>query len=301
LGSPPVIDGHAHLQSELPVEGAVRAMDEAGVAQALVMACLRDPLPAGAPAVKRVLSALLSRGDTLHRLGRWAYAGLVEGARRVVGETGLGIRHAPDNEAVARAVARYPSRLRGLYFVNPLAEPDARRQVSELERYVGERGFVGAKAHVWWYRYRLVRGLMPVARWCAARRRPLLVHLGGTPESSAVAGLWGKLPQLPIIVAHGGVPLFSRLWEQARSAPNVYVDLAGAYVTPALMREAARVLGPERLVFGSDAPSGLRHGGGHAYRPLLAAVRALPLRAEAIEGILGGNLARVLDGVRQAA
>jgi L-fuconolactonase len=124
-----------------------------------------------------------------------------------------------------------------------------------------------------------------------------------------------EFPDVPILVNHlagirlwpGGVQEALRLTVSDEDLPNLHVKISGfAYGAerpwdyphrPAM--EVARALyeswGPRRLVWGSDWPSVLPH---MSYRQSLEIVRenADFIAHDELPDVLGGNLARLLDG-----
>jgi predicted TIM-barrel fold metal-dependent hydrolase len=102
-----------------------------------------------------------------------------------------------------------------------------------------------------------------------------------------------KFPEVTWIMAHwgGGLPFYGLLKKEAPEVfRRVYFDTAASpyLYRPAIYRLAAEMVGPEKILFGSDYP-------------LLPPQRYLEEMKEANlpedwrEMILGKNLARVLD------
>jgi predicted TIM-barrel fold metal-dependent hydrolase len=111
------------------------------------------------------------------------------------------------------------------------------------------------------------------------------------------SGLLDRVKDLTLILTHlGGVLPFlierldSRHEGGTAYAPShylrerVWVDACGYPAGPAL-RCALEVMGPDRIVIGSDWPS-------RPIAPALAAIRGLGLTPKAEAAILGGNAAR---------
>jgi hypothetical protein len=88
-----------------------------------------------------------------------------------------------------------------------------------------------------------------------------------------------------------GVPALDRsAVEVAAQQPNI--TLIGSAIGERAILRALDALGPDRLCFGSDMPFGLMHVQLAMYRALL---RDHDAAAQA--KVLGGNLARLLQGV----
>jgi predicted TIM-barrel fold metal-dependent hydrolase len=133
--------------------------------------------------------------------------------------------------------------------------------------------------HPWLHDYRLTDAL-PLIKRCESGGLPVLVHLGLGPAEDVEAVL-DACPRVKLILAHGGIPHFERLWR----LPRVRFDIAlPALVSRSTVRRLLDVVGPDRVLFGSDAPVGIRSNGGHAYD-----VPPLPDRA------MGENFLVLLD------
>ena len=258
-----ILDGHAHVEPELGVDGLVAAMDAAGVAQAVLIGAAQEPIgkinPLGPPIFRACLRVRPLR-IPIYRIGR----STMHQHRR------------PDNSVVFQAAREHPGRFLPYAFVNPLLGQDAH---DELDRCM-ERGARGLKLHLWFHRYRLPDAL-PVLERAASARLPVLAHLGfGPPED--VEMVLEKVPSLKLILAHAGIPHFERLWR----LPGVLFDVAAPQlVSRGTIKRMVAAVGPSRVVFGSDAPVGIRaRGGGYRYNP-----PPLPSRC------FGDTLASVLD------
>lgn len=146
------------------------------------------------------------------------------------------------------------------------------------------------------------RELYPAYARCAERGVPVIIHTGPSLFAGATArhgdpvladDLLRDFPDLTVVLAHGG-----RGWSYDAAAslaltrPNVWLDLAGLppkrlatyYASFGLDRIAAR------SIFGTDAPAA-----GPARN--VAAFRELGLSEELVDGVLGGNAARVFPGL----
>lgn len=109
-----------------------------------------------------------------------------------------------------------------------------------------------------------------------------------TPDT--VWALVQAYPRLRLILAHwgGGYPFYELMPEVRAASRNVYYDSAAStyLYDPAVFVHVTRMVGHEKVLWGSDFPV-LRQG------RFLGRVRELPLGAEEIAAILGGNAERV--------
>jgi predicted TIM-barrel fold metal-dependent hydrolase len=96
-------------------------------------------------------------------------------------------------------------------------------------------------------------------------------------------------PNLTIVMAHSGRGVwYDEAFFLARLRENVFMEVAGLPPQKLLdyFPELERLA--DKVIFGSDFP------GGPDIKKNIDAVRALPLRDETKEKILGGNAARIL-------
>ena len=242
-----ILDGHTHVEPELGVSGLIDAMDAAGVAQAVLIGAAQEPIGKINPLGPPILHACMRVPPLRMPLYRIARSTMHQHRR-------------PDNSVVFEAAREYPGRFLPYAFVNPLLGQDAH---DELDRCL-EGGARGLKLHLWFHRYRLPAAL-PILERVASAGLPVLAHLGfGPPED--IEMVLEKLPNLKLILAHAGIPHFERLWR----LPRVMFDVAAtpALISRGTVKRMLAAVGPSRVVFGSDAPVGIRaRGGGYRYDP----------------------------------
>jgi predicted TIM-barrel fold metal-dependent hydrolase len=256
-----ILDGHAHVEPELSVAGLVGAMDAAGVGQAVLMAAAQQPLGP----VNRAGPVIFHACMRIPPLRMPVY--------RIARNTMHQERH-PDNDATFEAARAHPGRFLPFAFINPMLGESAH---DELDRLIAA-GARGVKLHLWFHRYRLPDALSVLER---AERAglPVLAHLGFGPAED-VEFVLERLPKLKLTLAHAGIPHFERLWR----VPKLMFDVAAPQlVSRGTVRRLVKAVGPARVVFGSDAPIGIRTRNGHRYDP-----PPLPSRC------FGDNLAALL-------
>jgi predicted TIM-barrel fold metal-dependent hydrolase len=78
----------------------------------------------------------------------------------------------------------------------------------------------------------------------------------------------------------------------ARDLPNIYLDLSGPYLSKNLVAKAVQFIGPDKLIYGTDAPYGLRTNtpGELSYAGSRSWVDSLPIPSKEKEKIFSGNL-----------
>ena len=113
-----------------------------------------------------------------------------------------------------------------------------------------------------------------------------------------------EYPQVNFVVPHFGAGLFREALMLADLCPNVYLDTSSSnswtkYLTPQpsledVFRQALQVLGPERLLFGSDSSFFPRGWNRSVFDAQTQALQALGVSADVAAKIFGGNLERLL-------
>ncbi len=223
------------------------------------------------------------------------YAGRV-GIARLVLHMGTSFSRDPSpeelraqNDDVLAAIAHAPGRVLGMVYLNP-----KHRQASldELNRCVRDGPMIGIKL---WIAIRCNQPeLDPIVGRAVELRIPILQHaydrvtenLPGESSCADVAELAARHPDASFICAHTGND-----WERGirmiRAAKNVCSEVSGSDPTAGFVEMAVRELGPERVIFGSDA-------GGRSFASQLAKVHSADLPEDARRLILGGNLRRLL-------
>ncbi len=183
------------------------------------------------------------------------------------------------NNDIADICARYPGKFIGFAKHDPQTERG--RIPKLLENEVRNRGLRGLKLH------RLpTRDVLDAV---ADLRIPILYHPEKVANFHLIAG---EYPRVPMIMAHLG-NFGSRQWsehmeaiEVARRYPNVYLETSSVLFFK-FLEMAARELGPEKLIFGSDGPE-------LDSRVELHKIRLLKLPPAGEAKVLGGNIAKLL-------
>ena len=171
------------------------------------------------------------------------------------------------NDYILEVQHRYPRHLIGLACVNALEEGAA----AEVERALaaGCRGVGELAFYTEGLGDEMIAALAPIADLCQGYGVPLLLHTN-EPVGHAYPGkspmqlgelykLIRAFPDLTLILAHwGGGLLFYQLLkkEVAEVLRNVYFDTAASpyLYRPEIYRLAVEIIGPEKILFGSDYP-----------------------------------------------
>jgi predicted TIM-barrel fold metal-dependent hydrolase len=224
--------------------------------------------------------------DTRAPLEKYLHRAARAGIDRTVLLAAFHSDYAVANREVARIVASRPDRFYGFAFVHP--ERDRGRVYRLVQEAVRQFGFVGIKVHR--YDGRITREICEVAR---AFSLSVLYDVMG--EVSVVELLATEYPDVSFIIPHLGS--FADDWRAQLALidhlvrhPNIYTDTSGIRRFD-LLEQAVQRAGARKILFGSDGP--WLHPGVE-----LAKVRALGLSQADERFVLGGNLLRLISGVR---
>ncbi len=192
------------------------------------------------------------------------------------------------NDEIIRAVSEHPDRLTGFAVVNPWY---GQKGADELRRCIesGLRGLsLDTRRQGCFFTDTIVRRLIQHA---ADLEIPVYCHTG-TPIYALPLGLMElalDFPKVSFIMGSGG---WADGWYDAgtaaKTAPNIFIETS--YCAIPLIANAIRLIGAERILFGSDAP-------GSSLETELLKIRLLDLDARGREMILGDNAARLI-GIR---
>jgi len=222
-----------------------------------------------------------------------------------------------DAAAVGTAVGRHPDRLVGAFMVNPSApDLDAR-----LESAFNEHGLRMACLFPAMHGAPLDGpGTRQVFESAARHGRSVFVHCGvlsigvrqklGLPsvfdlrlgDPLAAAAVAARFPSVPVVIPHFGAGRFTEALMAASSAPNILFDTSSSnrwvafhpgLTLAGVFARALEVVGPERLLFGTDSsffPRGWQRG---TYETQLATLQELGVGADAQALVFGGNFSRI--------
>lgn len=276
---------------ELPA--MLRKLDAARVDRVMLIPAMNDVLPHTPEALLALNRALLQ--SPLHGLARRIHERMMTATGDLLLRGKLvHIYGEPAMEPVAQAISAHPERFLGWIFLNPARMADP---VAVLERWAAVPGFVGVKLHPHWHGWPMDAAL-PIAERCEALRLPILIHLGFR-EQGAWHVLTRRFPKLRVVFAHAGLPHFQRMWSELRRHAGLYLDVSSPYLSEGLVRRAVRAVGPQRVLYGTDAPYGFSSPDhSYDYAHIRAWVERLPIRAADVDDVLGGNVERLLADER---
>jgi predicted TIM-barrel fold metal-dependent hydrolase len=223
-----------------------------------------------------------------------------------------------DEESVAVAVAKYPARFVGFFMLDPTADDAMDRLGAALAR-PGMRCVCLFPAM---HRYALhdERVLRVAARLAQQPGAALFVHCGvlsvgvrkklGLPSRFEMRfgnpldlqGLATVHPGLPILIPHFGAGLFREALMLADACPSVHFDSSSSngwlkyhpgLTLDAVFRQALAVLGPDRLLFGTDSSFFPRGWQRAIWDQQRAALERVTTDESIVARIFGGNFDRL--------
>jgi predicted TIM-barrel fold metal-dependent hydrolase len=227
-----------------------------------------------------------------------------------------------DADAVALAVARHPERFVGFFMLDP-----TRKDAIDYAKRALDEGLRTICLFPAMHGYPLHDPRVADVFELAASRRggtvgqvTVFAHCGvlsvgirkklGLPSPFDIRygnpidlhGIALKHPAVPIIVPHFGAGMLREALMLADCCPNVHLDTSSSNswikFTPGLtlehvFRTALTVVGPDRLIFGTDSSFFPRGWNGEVYEKQKSALDALGVSADWQRKIFGENFARL--------
>src|SRR4051812_21945951 len=240
--------------------------------------------------------------------------------RRGVTKAAL-IASIPNDEAsVLDALTRFPGRFYGYFMCNPTA-PGAGERVNQAF----ENGLHGVCLFPAMHRFSITdESVLPVLKAAAAKPgRLVFVHCGvlsvgvrkklGLPSHFDMRysnpidlhGVAMQFPQLPFVIPHFGAGYLREALMVCDLCPNVYLDTSstnswvkyqpGHLDLAGVFERALDVVGPKRLLFGTDSSFFPRGWHAQIFETQSEILARLGVPAEDAAQIFGGNLERLLS------
>jgi len=181
----------------------------------------------------------------------WTAAAVASAALAIFGDPGRG--NAQATGAVREAASGPGDGLHAYVVADPT---DLDHSEAQLRRYLDTAGVLGVKVHGEWSGTPTAsRAMADTFELLARFGRPVKIHNAGAGWDDALGTIARRHPRLPIVIAHAGLGAPSiegaRL---AASNDNVYLEMSSSFAHLPTVREAVAIAGPERLLWGSDAP-----------------------------------------------
>jgi hypothetical protein len=222
-----------------------------------------------------------------------------------------------DEDSVAVAIAKHPSRFVGFFMFDPTA-PDAGPR---LARALGDLKLRGVALFPAMHKYRLDDDRVDaVFKAAEEHRAAVFAHCGvltvgvrkklglaspfdlrlGDPLS--LAAVASRYPRVPVIIPHFGAGFLREALMAADQCPTIHLDTSSSnswmkyypgLTLDVVFRQAVRVAGPDRLLFGTDSSFFPRGWQSPIYDAQLQAMDQAGLDAHAREKMLSGNFERL--------
>ena len=142
------------------------------------------------------------------------------------------------------------NRIFGAVVVNP---NHVEESLAEIARYRGDERFVAAKMHP---DYCGVAADAPesltVLKAVCEAGWPLLLHTWGEAEVESAAAAARAFPKLDVFMFHMGATAWRLAIERAKAVGNLNLEIIASLPECVRISEAVRVLGAERVFFGTD-------------------------------------------------
>lgn len=224
-----------------------------------------------------------------------------------------------DEDSVATAVRRHPSRLVGFFMFNPAAGDVERR----LSRALGEQGLRGVCLFPAMHKYRLDdERVAEVFASAASHGAVVFAHCGvltvgirgklGLPspfdlrlgDPLALASTASRFPSVPVIVPHFGAGFFREALMAADQCASIHLDSSSSngwmkyypgLGLPDVFRQALAVVGPDRIVFGTDSSFFPRGWQKPVFDAQLAALAGAGVSDADQQKIVAGNFDRLFQ------
>ena len=222
-----------------------------------------------------------------------------------------------DEESVALAVARHPSRFVGFFMFNPTVPEASQRLLQALT----EHRMRGIALFPAMHHFRIDDARVDAVFEAASiHGAAIFVHCGvlsvgvrkklGLPSSFdlrlgdplAVARSASRFSGVPVIVPHFGAGLFREALMAADQCTNIHLDTSSSngwmryhprLTLDAVFIQALSVVGPDRLLFGTDSSFFPRGWQRPLYDAQIQALDAAGADDEAVARIMGGNFDRL--------
>jgi predicted TIM-barrel fold metal-dependent hydrolase len=194
------------------------------------------------------------------------------------------------NAFIFESMKEAPKRIIGFVRVNPHLSENALRSIKEG---VLKQGFRGVKFHPRNEAFAINSEELsfPLAEAAVKLRVPILIHTGepdtyGYAQPTLVGDLADSFPDLTLIIGHMGKRLYEDAILVARWFENIILETS--FRSPRDITKAVKLVGADRVVYGSDMPFGLPE-------IEMMKIRLCEISSEEKEMLLGANIARILN------
>jgi predicted TIM-barrel fold metal-dependent hydrolase len=313
-GETEVSDAHVHFFSPAFFHSLAEQMNAKDAARNVAKDSARDP----APDVGSLLGWELPESSE-YLADRWVIELNHTGVRSAV----LVASVPGDVESVAIAVERHPQRFHSVVMLNPLTPGADTRCANALSGGQVNGIFLFPAMHRYTMQDHHVHSLLAIVAGFPGTvvyvhcgmlsvgfRRKLGLHSPFDMRYSNPIDLHSvalSFPNLPFVIPHFGAGYFREALMLADLCPNIYFDTSSSnrwmrcepstLDLPGVFRKALDVVGPKRLLFGTDSSWFPRGWVRSVFDLQVQALAENGVGAEAAKDILGGNLRALLARV----
>lgn len=197
----------------------------------------------------------------------------------------------PGNRKLEEYAKSYPGRFRGYFVYNPMYKDELSTAV--LDDFFSRGFWAGFKLLPSYWHVRITDPAFdPVWEYAEKHCLPVLIHTWNDSwnSPSMLRDIVKKYPNASFLLGHsgGGTPGRLEAEELAAENPNVYLEFCGTFCSDRSMVKAFELLGPGRIMFGSDT-------GAHNESYELSGFLSLPLPDRELIPALHDNMAKILE------
>lgn len=198
------------------------------------------------------------------------------------------------NDLLAAKLRGHASHFAAYVVFNPFYADEL---VRHFESYFRNPLFVGFKTLCSYWKTPITdKRFEPMWRYANRHHLPVLNHSWGSDFDSPVMfdALAKKYPNVSFLLGHGGGSDKGRAEaeEMGKKHANVYLEWCGSFCTPRSWNDTLAIVGPRKVVFGTDAMA-------HGIYWELGRLLSLDVPDSVIRPILGENMRRILASRRK--
>jgi predicted TIM-barrel fold metal-dependent hydrolase len=199
------------------------------------------------------------------------------------------------NKYLYEATKSYPNRILGFGWADP--NLGAQKSVDMAKRCLYEYGFYGVKLNGAQNSFYIdnQKLVWPIIEEIVKANRIAAFHIGGDAYEHThpfrLAKIAREFPQLQILMVHMGGAAFADLSDACIEVASQHsnIHLIGSAIRDVSIYKAIKILGSERVSFGSDTPFALMHASVAMYKSLLKK----DFNEQDEINVMGGNIARL--------
>ena len=203
----------------------------------------------------------------------------------------------------------------GRFYGFATVDPRDKNAPALLKKRINDENYVGLKLYPTLQRYKVSdKSLYPVYETAASLGIPIMLHMGITLSYEAdlryanpieLHPVIKSFPKINFIVPHFGAGYFKEILFLAYHVQNFYVDTSGNNVWTKylpykisledVMKKTIDIMGPERIIYGSDSRMLSRGYRARVLEKQLSILKNSGLNRDEIQLIMGGNLRRLIS------